>query len=245
MQWNALLKSLGFTESEAKIYLLSLEMGPSSVQDIAKKAKVSRVTTYAVIETLSERGLMSNVQKGKKTLYAAESPERLVSFVHARVKKMESTLREVESLIEDLKLLQRGEKPVVKLFEGKEGLKAIHDDILQTNPETLLEMANMDALYAIFTKEDFAPFQKELDRKKIKTELIFTYSQPIAARQHAHTSQISEKLYQFFGNIAIYGHKVALTSLRGKNISVLIESEVLADTMRALFHLARKGTVPT
>ena len=44
-QWNNLLKTLGFTESEAKIYLISLEMGPASVQDLARKAKVSRVTT--------------------------------------------------------------------------------------------------------------------------------------------------------------------------------------------------------
>ena len=82
-QWEKLLRSLGFNESEAKLYLVSLEMGPSPVQDIAKKAKVSRVTAYAAIEKLNEFGLMSTAQRNKKHLYAAESPERLVSFVCA------------------------------------------------------------------------------------------------------------------------------------------------------------------
>src|SRR5438552_3905136 len=69
VHWEKLLRSLGFTESEAKIYLLSLEMGATPVQDLAKKAKVSRVTTYTVIESLMADGLMSTVQKGKKNLY--------------------------------------------------------------------------------------------------------------------------------------------------------------------------------
>jgi HTH-type transcriptional regulator, sugar sensing transcriptional regulator len=241
MQWNTLLKSLGFTDSEAKIYLLSLETGPSSVQDLAKKAKVSRVTTYAVIETLTERGLMSQVQKGKKMFYTAESPERLVSFVHTRVKQMESTLREVESLIGDLKLLQRGEKPVVKMFEGKEGLKAIHDDILQTNPDVILEMTNNDALYALFSGEDFASYRKELDKRNIRHEGIVLSSQPLKAVPRVKASQISEKEFSFFGNITIYAHKVALTSLQGKNISVLVESEIIAQSMKEMFRLAMRG----
>jgi len=44
-QWNKLLKSLGFSDSEAIIYLTSLELGPAPVQDIAKKAGVSRVSS--------------------------------------------------------------------------------------------------------------------------------------------------------------------------------------------------------
>ncbi len=241
MQWNTLLKSLGFTDNEAKIYLLSLETGPSAVQDLAKKAKVSRVTTYAVIETLSERGLMSNVQKGKKTLYAAESPERLVSFVRTRVMQMETTLREVESLIGDLKLLQHGEKPIVKMFEGTEGLKAIHDDILHTNPNVILEMSNIDALLALFSREEFIPYQKELERRKIKTENILLYSKPLTSRAGAKDRQLPAGEFSFFGDITIYKNKIALTTLRGKNISVLIENEIIAQTMRELFRLASEG----
>lgn len=241
MQWNTLLKSLGFTDSEARIYLLSLEAGPSAVQDLAKKAKVSRVTTYAVIESLTERGLMSHVQKGKKTLYAAESPERLVSFVHTRVKQMESTLREVESLIGDLKLLQRGEKPVVKMFEGKEGLEAIHDDILKTHPKVLFEMSNVDALHALFPKENFIPYQKEIEKKNILIHGIGLYSQNLTPKSHVKAVQLPSKDFSFFGNITIYENKTALTSLQGKNISVLIESDVIAQTMKELFRLASEG----
>ncbi len=240
-QWNTLLKTLGFTDSEAKLYLLSLEVGPSSVQDLAKKAKVSRVTTYAAIEVLTQRGLMSNVQKGKKTLFASESPERLVSFVQSRMTQMQTTLKEVEGLIGDLQLLQRGEKPVVKMFEGKEGLIAINDDILKSHPEVIYEFANMDALNSVIQADDLVPMRKQFDAKKVKNEGIITFSKPLTPREHATFTQIHEKEFPFHGNIVIYGNKVALSSLQGKNISVLVESEIIAQTMKQLFRLAKHG----
>lgn len=240
MQWNTLLKSLGFTDSESKLYLLSLEIGPTSVQDLAKKAKVSRVTTYAAIETLSGRGLMSSVQKGKKTVFAAESPERLISFVHTQVKQMESTLRDVESLIGDLKLLQRGEKPVVKMFEGLEGLHAIQDDILKSNPKVVYELTNNDAIESVFALDDLTSYQRGLQKKKIRAEVIGFDSKKIPQTDLLHAQQLSGEP-TFHGNISIYADKVAMVSFQGKSISVLIESAVLAQTMRELFKLAQKG----
>jgi sugar-specific transcriptional regulator TrmB len=240
-QWNTLLKTLGFTDSEAKIYLLSLEVGPSSVQDLAKKAKVSRVTTYAAIEVLSTRGLMSNVQKGKKTLFTSESPERLVSFVQARMTQMQTTLKEVEGLIGDLRLLQRGEKPVVKMFEGKEGLNAINDDILKTQPDTIYEMGNYDAMRNLFSPEDFVPYQKELKRKKIKTEVIAISDKPFVKDDLVKAFRYEDAQHPFFGHVALYDNKIALSSFRGKNISVLIESEIIAQTLKTLFSLAKKS----
>jgi len=241
-QWNTLLKTLGFTDSEAKIYLLSLEVGPSSVQDLAKKAKVSRVTTYAAIEVLSQRGLMSSVQKGKKTLYASESPERLVSFVQTRMSQMQTTLKEVEGLIGDLRLLQRGEKPVVKMFEGKEGLKAIQDDILQTHPEVLYEFSNVDAFNALYPKETFTEYLEELKRKKIRVEGLVQVDRPlINALPGNKISVLPKSLDAFFGNVTLYKNKVALTSLIGKNISVLIESEPISQTLQALFRLSQQS----
>ncbi len=241
MQWNTLLKSLGFTDSEAKIYLLSLELGPSSVQDIAKKAKVSRVTTYAVIESLAKHGLMSSVEKGKKTLYAAESPDRLVSFMHTKMKEMENTLREVQSAINELKLVQRGDRPVVRLFEGKEGLKAIHDDILKADPDIIYELNNEDAMFSTFARDELMSYATQLDKQKTVHEALVLSSKHLKSREHAKLIQLPMAEFAFFGNVTVYANRVALTTFQGKNISVLIESEILAQSMKELFKLAYQG----
>lgn len=235
-QWDKVLKSLGFTDSEAKIYLASIELGPTPVQDLAKKAGVSRVTGYAAIEALMADGLMSTVQKGKKTLYMAESPERLVSFVHGRMKTMEGTLREIEGAIGELKLMQRGEKPVVRLFEGREALKAIQDDVLQTKPDRVDEFGNIDEIDKIYRREELVPFYDKLAAMRPKGHtVLLTKGTGLKNRNpERRLAALSPKKFSFTGDIFIYGDKLALSTFRGKQIAVIIESADLADTVRAM-----------
>lgn len=241
--WQKLLRSLGFTESEANIYLVSLEMGPSPVQDIAKKAKVSRVTTYAAVESLIKSGLMSSIQKGKKNLYAAESPDRLLSFVSGRIKNMEATLKEVESSVQDLKLLQRGDKPVVRLFEGEGAMAALQADMLKTPPaETFDEFGNDDEIYATHSVEELDPFHKEFAKIKQRLRLVYLSrgKTPGIAQGESPNSTIlylPQDKYDFGGDVLVYGDKIGLSTWRGKQISVIIESAELARTMRAMFQL--------
>lgn len=240
-QWKKLLKSLGFSDSESVIYLTSLEMGPSSVQDIAKKAGVSRVTTYAVIESLSKQGLMSSVEKGKKHLFVAEAPERVVSFIQTKMQDMEATLKEVESSIDDLKLLQRGEKPVVKLFEGPEALKAIENDLLSARPKNVDEFGNLDDIKRLHKGTDRTAFHAEFTKINPKKRVVFIAKEGEPVRRTSEESfLILPENFDFHGDILIYGNKIALSSLGGKQISVLIESQVLADTMRSMFDLIWK-----
>ena len=224
--WKSLLKSLGLSESEAAIYVASLELGPASVQDLAKKAHVSRVTTYAVIESLTARSLMSSVEKGKKHLFSAESPERLVSVIQTRVKEMETTLHEVQDSIHELKLMQRGEKPVVRMFEGEEAIKAIYEDIIETRPADAHEFGNLDEIRK-YVPSDAVGKQLQAGLKRAKRQAMY-----VAKGRQGREADNEEVRYVSQDDIH------AVSSLRGKMVSVLIESQDIADTLKALFQLA-------
>ncbi len=239
--WKKILRSLGFSESEATVYLTSIELGQASVQDLAKASGVSRVTTYAVIGSLTQQGLMSSLDKGKKKLFVAESPERLVSFVQGRLTRTEATLRELTSNLGELRLLQKGEKPIVKLFEGEEALRAIQDDVLRTKPKEAIEFGNLDRFDVITSRDQRTVFFEKFVKSGLRRKSIyFTKDQGLPGRASAgHSVQVlPEGVGEFFGDIYVYGNKVALSTLRGKQISVLIESEDLAETFRAFFERA-------
>ncbi|TAK05171.1 hypothetical protein EPO33_04315 [Patescibacteria group bacterium] len=238
-QWHKHLRSLGFTDSEAKTYLTSVETGPSSVQDLARKARISRVTAYAAIEELMRSGLMSTVQRGKKQLYQAESPERLRAVAQERARSMQALAAEIDDAVADLKLVQRGEKPVVKLFEGKEALKAIQGDLLTSGIKSLDEIYNGDDLFSLYRdEEELIPTKVELGKRKTYARTIMQSKQ---RRLGVHALNpvltLPADAPEFHGDILVYGDKVALTSLRGKQISVLIESADIAQTMRAMYEL--------
>ena len=77
MKGSELLKYVGLDESESKVYLALLDLGPSNISAIAKKAKIHRPVLYKLLPTLEGRGIVSQVVKKKRHLYAAESPELL------------------------------------------------------------------------------------------------------------------------------------------------------------------------
>lgn len=73
-----ILQNIGLTEKEAKVYLACLELGPQPVSEIAKKARINRVTAYDILEKLLKKGLVNFVTKEKIKFFNATDP-RIVS----------------------------------------------------------------------------------------------------------------------------------------------------------------------
>lgn len=240
-RWEKLLKTLGFTDSESKLYLVSLEMGEATVQELAKKANISRVTAYAVVDSLMKSGLMSTIQKGKRRLFLAEAPDRLTSFMRARMEQMKSTLNEVEGSLDELRLLQRGEKPIVRLFKGEEGIKVCQQDILDARPKDYVEFdGNFDAMLQVYPSDaKTIEFFKTLDRLKIKRRLVeyVHNAQPNASPQE-EIAVVKSKPgdASLYASVSVFDNKIGFATLRGELIYIVIESQDIADMMRAMFN---------
>ncbi len=236
--WKNLLKKLGFTEGEVSVYLASLEMGAATVQDIAKKARVSRVTTYAAIERLVVQGLITTITKGKRTLYHAEPPKRLIEVVSRHVAGIEATLSDIKDSVDELSLLQGGEKPAVKVYEGPDALAALQDDILNEKPETIDVVTNLMAVRSLYNPEQRKTYLKK-EAPKYKSAIRVVGILPEDGGQWVGAVAVKIPLdrtkYNFAADITVYQNKVALSVLRGKQFMVLIESKDLSDAMRALF----------
>ncbi len=216
------------------MYLAALSMGPSPVQEIAKKAGVSRVTTYDVIGSMTEQGLMSSVTKGKRQYYAAESPERLTSVVTARVDTMKGTLQELKSNLNALKMIEAGDKPVVKFVEGIEGIKALQEDILKVKFDTLYEVGNRDIIVEQVPSNVLAAWGKILDKNKVKTKAIYVSNKSFKPRKLSKIKYIRESKDTIDGDVIVYGSKITMSSFKGKVIGVSIDSADLAETVRKI-----------
>ncbi|MBI3251348.1 MAG: TrmB family transcriptional regulator, partial [Candidatus Andersenbacteria bacterium] len=65
MEFIQALKHLGLKDKEAAVYLAALQLGPSPVQNIARRANVVRATTYVILEDLQKKGLVTHYKEGK------------------------------------------------------------------------------------------------------------------------------------------------------------------------------------
>ena len=232
---NSILESLGLLESEINTYMTSLQNGPSSVIDLSKETGLSRQGVYTAIQSLGERGLMSSVKRDKKTYYAAEGPEKLLDFAKRKQEEVTERTKELKKILPELELKAGGEKPVVRLYEGKEGIKVLLEDTRQSKPKQLDEITDDHAVSTILTDDDVKEYRETL--KKIKTNIrsighTNTGDEP-------HVKRISlPKNKQFKSHISIHGNKITLMTFEGKMHSIIIESLALADAMRILFDKA-------
>jgi sugar-specific transcriptional regulator TrmB len=74
------LQELGLNDKESAVYLALLSVDNDSVIDLSKKTNINRTTIYPVLESLMTKGLVSEVKMDKKIRFAAEAPERLVTY---------------------------------------------------------------------------------------------------------------------------------------------------------------------
>jgi len=236
------LQNLGLSEKEAKVYLAALELGPETVQKIAQRAGINRPTAYVQIESLKRRGLISQFEKGKKTFYVAESPERLLSLLNAFEKELEFKKAETERILPSLLSLfaGAGERPKVRFFEGTEGTKAMREDFLACKSKKIESLANLDRLFELFPNYDKEYSEKRI-AKGIESLIIYTRKEgPLEGASDPSklrtAKYISYEEFPLSADVTIFDNKVALATYRTKPIGIIIEDQDVADTFRALFY---------
>lgn len=238
------LEKLGLSDKEALVYLAALELGPSPVQVIARKAEVNRATTYVMIEALLQKGLMSTFDKGKKSLYTAEKPERLHRIVHHERAVVDEKESIIKRLLPDLEAISdaAGERPKVSFFEGIEGLEAMRETIFDSGAEKMEDVISYDDLRHLLPEEHWKRHNKKLDSRKIKGRALFTSESgnenPKDSTGLWEYKKLPHKLFPMHGELTVYGDKVAMVALRGKLVGVIVESKEMATMVRTLFNLS-------
>jgi len=242
------ITKLGLSDKEAKIYLASLELGPSPVQIISQKSKVNRATTYVIIDSLMEMGLMSTYDEGKKTYFVAEQPERLLDFLKNEKSVVEKKLELLQEKMPELKSLisNVSGKPKIKYFEGLEGLRAVQRDFIDSlrEGEEIYIFLPMDDFSRTNLKESADNLVKEKVDKRIKTKIIYT-SRNGRWKEYEKKEEIKSKeylyidysKYPFNGGMNLYGNKIFMIDYLGKMGGIVIENKTLADMLKRFFEL--------
>lgn len=237
--------AFGFSDKETRVYLSAIELGASSVQTISTKSGVNRATAYVIIESLIERGLISTSQSGKKRLFVAEPPETIINIIQREKKRLEEKERGIKSVLTELVALSHLSKnhPNVTFHEGENGVESIRDSIFKSGARCIEEFSNLDLAYRYFPPS--SGDHREKFRKLFDNRLIYTSERGaiLPVKQgRVETRFVPLKEYPFYGEVAIFGDKLAIIYYSPKLIGVLVEHEGIANLLHNLFSLAWVGT---
>lgn len=236
------LKEFGFSEKEIVVYLALLELGKGTVSAIARKAGIQRTTCYTVLDSLVGKKVAVVSGKEPKQEYVAQSPDTIVEMLKQQVNSLQEQLKNAEKLVPQLKSIHNiGNRPKVKFYEGKAGLKEVYEDTL-TSHEEIRAFATLDDMYQALPGY-FPDYFKRRAKKRIPIKAIIPATEaaferlPFNEAEMRTSALIPVDKFRFSPEINIYDNKIMIASWK-ENLGIIIESEEIADAMKKIHDLA-------
>lgn len=235
------LQTIGLNEKETATYLACLELGQDGVARIARKANIKRPTAYLVLESLQKRGLIHSVVKGKRTLYGAEEPTKLLGIIAEKDRALRTILPYLEAINN-----RKVEKPGIRFYEGKAGVLRIYEEIFRGKEIRLWGSLN------ILPKEFHPILESFVEKQKKERPKIFDLlTDTPADREYARRVARSGYEIRFFPkdlyigtDSAVFDNKFAFMAFAPEPHGFIVEGEEMTKSFRSLWELAWRGAVP-
>ena len=191
---TTVLEEVGFTNSEARVYLALLSSGQSLVGNIIKKTGFHRATTYQLLQRLIEKGFASNITINNKQHFEAIKPNQLINFL----KEKEDLL---QTALPKLNLMHSKDKnnQITQVYTGVKGIKSVLDSVLQElTPNGTYYDFGVSGLFFETMETYWTSWQKRKKQFNIQSKVIFNED----LRQ-----KNSKIINQYFGEARFYPKK--------------------------------------
>ena len=240
------LEGFGCTTKEAAIYLQCFELGQCSVQEIAKRLRINRVTVHSAAERLIEKGLLVESRKGKRRVLVAEPPsvfQRILQRDENEVQARRGKLTDLVSLLEAFPR-SGGSIPTVRFLEGPEGFKKMLEETLTARGECLV-FTYVDLFAKLLDPLYLEDYFRRRAGKGINTRLIFPpcpFAEKVAAKaaEYRIKVRLMPPEIKWRAGIFSWNNSLALQSFtQGQITCTIIENDDLAHFYRTiLFELS-------
>ena len=102
------LKTLGFKEYEAKIFLVLLKNSSLSASEIADKANIRRTAVYEILKSFAEKGYCNAIETNSILQYEIINPHIIFDKIQGEIKhKKETELTNLKNTFNDLNPLYK------------------------------------------------------------------------------------------------------------------------------------------
>lgn len=240
-----ILKGLGFSDKESRIYGLILKHKRTTPSELARISRINRTTVYAIAKALVGKGIVTEDLGGKSLHLLPAAPTELQKLVRKEEKEFKNREKNINQLAAELALAQVGVEYVVPKIRFVEDADV--DDYLYDNSKKWDgSMSKYDGVWWGFQDHTFpenyrkwidwywkqAPSGMQLklltDRSEFEKRLQGKYAQ----RQ----MKFWDKSEAFTGSIWVLGDYIVMLVTQAKPFYLVeIHDAVMAHNLREVF----------
>jgi sugar-specific transcriptional regulator TrmB len=227
----------GFNEKESVLYLAALELEESGMTELSKKAGLKRSTAYIIFESLQKRGLLGSVETSSGTKIHAVSPDVIASKLRGQLDQFTEILPEIKALTH-----KTNRRPKITYFEGIDGYITACEDSLK-NPQIIQrQIGSLSEIHKTMTRDyDLNTFLPTRIKQNIYLRALYFEEPELESFvDRDHKKELREiryipAKYHHKTFTMIYENKVVVATTRENLITVVIESEDIAESERQKF----------
>ena len=236
MELDEILANLGLDKREAALYLATLELGEASAKDIAKKANIQRTYFYDISDKLIKSGFLKQVAKGKKRLFSALEPERLLELEEKRFKQLKNALPQFKALFN-----AKAQKPKIFYYEGIVGIRQVIEDSLRFGKEIL--NFTTPRVVTIDQQKLLKEYVKKRVALGVKARVIGELSPEVLNLKARDKTELRETrilpkdIFDSESEIGIYGNRIYIIDFKDE-FGFIVEDSNIAHVLKKLFEIA-------
>ena len=233
------LVNLGLSTKEVNVYLTLLQIGSGTVMEISFKSGVNRCTIYDILESLTQRRLVSQTYKGKKRVFIVQHPE---SLNHAPRQALDI----IGQIMPDLNGLYNKAtyKPRIEYHEGYEGIVYANDQLLVNTEKEYFYFGSVVEMTRLIGHEYLEKYVKKrislgiwsnaVRVREKDTDLTFMQGNDENLRRVRYFPKaITEDLAALY----ISDNHVTILSSLNEGYSIIIESPELIALMKTMWNM--------
>jgi sugar-specific transcriptional regulator TrmB len=167
-----ILRKIGLTEGEIRVYEALAFIGKSSTGPIMDKSGISSSKVYLILEKLIQKGLVSFVIENNVKQFQVANPKNITEYIDKQQVELEKTKKESETFIKELtSILGTYEEEGAQIYKGFAGMRVAFDNLigeLEKGEEFLFFSQSEEEL----NDEKVKTFFKNLHQKRLEKGII-------------------------------------------------------------------------
>jgi len=239
MDKENILRDLGLSKNESKVYLSLLTLGIVSAGKVAERCKLHRTNVYDALERLIAKGLVSYVvNKNNVKTFEATDPNKLLMLIKEKEKAVSNIMPQ---LLLEKQLSQK--KASAQVYEGLKAFKLAEYNLLKYNEPILAY--GIPAVVPDAVKSYIMGFHRERIEKKIVFKHIYNEDAKdrikiLNEMEYTEAKYLPEEFNSPVTTM-ICGPEVLLINWAKPLTFIRIENEQLANAYKSYFDVLYKS----
>lgn len=238
------LRKFGLSDREIRVYLALLEFNEALASKISEKTNIPRTLVYDILENLLSRGIVSYVIKSNKKYFSATHPNNLINVLRNQQYEREQLIKQALPELLKLKNEKLGEKVKIEVYEGKEGIKTVFNDVLRTGKEFLC--FGSTGISPQIIPYDLTRFHKERIKRKINWKVIYNDDElgrirgkEVSKWEYSHVKYMKKTSPT---TTYCYDDKVSIVLwMKERLLALIIEDKIIAKSFKEFFNILWKN----